>query len=70
MSPTEDWLKKVWYRSSLGAQQIKDLALSLQQPKSPLVRVQSLAWECSHATGQAKKKKVRYIYIHIYIYEY
>ena len=51
---TTKWL----YRSSLMAQQVKDLALSQQQ-------LRSLLWhgfdpwprECPHATGTAKKEK-------------
>ena len=46
-------------RSSPVAQSVKDLALSLLQFVTAVVRVQSLAWECPHAIGSAKKKKKR-----------
>ena len=38
------------------AQQVKDLALSLQQ-LGPRLWLQVLAWEHPHATGVAKKEK-------------
>ena len=39
------------------AQWVKDMTLSLQQPRSLLSWVQSLAHELPHATGVAKKEK-------------
>ena len=51
--------------SSLVAQQVKDLALSLQQPGSLLwYGLNPYSWECPHATGRAKTEEGEFLNNH------
>ena len=49
----------LYSRSSLGAQQVKDLAVvTVVVQVTLVVWVPPLAWELPHAVGMAKKKKI------------
>ena len=55
------------YWSSLVAQQVKDLALSLLCIAA-MVQVQSLPWELLCATGTANKKKGQYLTLSLFFF--